>query len=161
MTKFIFLDIDSVLNSKDWNRYYMETNLKYLPDVDPDIDFRAVKRINKLVESTGAKIILSSSWRFYLSETINRLRNSGLKYPIKDIIKGEECVYSENWPDVNHPTRGDLIENFLKEHPCDNYIILDDINDMTKEQQSHFIQTNNNDGFTDKDLENAIKLLNV
>ena len=80
---------------------------------------------------------------------------------VKDIIKGEECVYSENWPDVNHPTRGDLIENFLNEHPCDNYIILDDINDMTKEQQSHFIQTNNNDGFTDKDLENAIKLLNV
>ena len=160
MIKFVFIDIDGVINSRDWNRYYMESNFKYFPDIDPDIDFRAIKRINKLVESTGAKIILSSSWRFYLSETINRLRNSGLKYPITDIIKGEECIYHENWPDVEHPTRGDLIENFIKENPCDNYIILDDVNDMTDKQQSHFIKTSIEYGFTDKDLKKAIKILN-
>lgn len=160
MVKYIFLDIDFVLNSKDWNCYYTESDFKYLPDIDPDIDFRAVNRLNKLIETTGAKIILSSSWRFYLSETINRLRNSGLKYPITDIIKGEECIYHEDWPDIEHPTRGDLIKDFIEANPCDNYIILDDINDMTNEQQNHFIKTSNEYGFTDNDLEKAIEILN-
>lgn len=115
MRRFIFLDIDSVLNSKDWNHLYRDNdNFKYNPDIDPDIDFRAVKRINKLVEVTGAEIILSSSWRFYFIETVNRLAHSGLKYKIKDFIKGEECIYDENWPDVKHPTRGDLIRDFTK-----------------------------------------------
>jgi hypothetical protein len=148
-----------VLNSKDWNKYYTESVLKYIPDIDPDIDFRAVKRLNKLVETTNAKVILSSSWRFYLSETINRLRNAGFKYRITDIIKGEECIYNENYPEVKHPTRGDLIANYLKEHPCDNYIIIDDVNDMTDEQQSHLVQTTRELGFTDTELKKSLKLL--
>ena len=160
MIKYVFLDLDGVVNSRDWDRYYRDKNLKYNPEIDPDIDFRAINRINKLIDSTSAKIILSSSWRFYLSETINRLRNSGLKYQIKDIIKGEECIYDENWPEINHPTRGDLIENFIIENPCDNYVILDDNNDMTNEQQSHLVKTSMEYGFTDKDLEKAISILN-
>jgi len=161
MTKYIFLDIDYTLSSKDWERYYRDKDLQYFAEVDPDIDFRAVERVNKLVEATNAKIILSSSWRFYLSETINRLRNSGLKYPISDIIKGEECVYCDNWPDVKHPTRGDLINDFIKEHPCDRYVILDDTNDMTEEQQQFLVQTSVEYGFNDEDLEKAIIILNV
>lgn len=160
MVKFIFLDVDGVINSREWDRFYIENNFKYNPYIDPDIDFRAVERINKLVEATGAEIILSSSWRFYLNETVIRLSNSGLKYPIKDIIEGEECIYNENWPNLKHPTRGDLIHNYIKHHPCDAYIILDDIDDMTSEQKYHFIQTKCNAGFTDKDLEKAIKILN-
>ena len=159
MSKWIFLDIDFVLNSRDWNRFYRDNDFKYNPDVDPDIDFRAVERINKLVEITGAEIILSSSWRFYLLETANRLSHSGLKYNIKDIIKGEECIYHEDWPDVKHPTRSDLIADFIEENPCENYVILDDIDDMTDEQQPHFIKTNQEYGFTDTDLEKAIRIL--
>ena len=160
MIKYVFLDIDGTINSRDWDRYYKDNDLKYNPEIDPDIDFRAVNRINKLIDTTNAKIILSSSWRFYLSETINRLKNSGLKYQIKDIIKGEECVYNDNWPDIKHPTRGELIKDFITDNPCDNYIILDDNNDMTDEQQSHFIKTTMEHGFTDKDLEKTIQILN-
>lgn len=160
MTKYLFLDIDGVLNSEDWNKYYQENNLKYHPEIDPDIDTRAIKRINKLINVTSSKIILSSSWRFYLSETIHRLRNSGLEYPISDIIQGEEYIYDFN-NTSNHPTRGDLIEIFLKEHPCDNYVILDDINDMTEKQQTHLVQTDFEHGFTEEDLTKTIRILNA
>ena len=55
---------------------------------------------------------------------------------------------------------GDLIRDFIRENPCDNYVILDDINDMTKEQQPHLVHTTFEHGFTDQDLEKAINILN-
>lgn len=159
MKRFLFLDIDGVLNSRDWDRFYQDNDFKYNSDVDPDIDFRAVERINKLIEETGCEIILSSSWRFFLKETKNRLTNSGLRYEIKDIIKGMESVYDDDWPDVKHPTRGDLIADYVNENPCESYVILDDIDEMTEEQKPFFIKTKNNYGFTDKDLDQAINIL--
>lgn len=52
------------------------------------------------------------------------------------------------------------MRRFIRENPCDNYVILDDINDMTKEQQPHLVHTTFEHGFTDQDLEKAINILN-
>ena len=51
MMGVIFLDIDGVLNSKQ-DRFSW--------DIETDIHFIRLKRI---VEKTGAQIVLSSSWR--------------------------------------------------------------------------------------------------
>lgn len=57
MNKYIFLDIDGVLNSMDWfeqNKYS-----KGYTEINPD----KVKLLKEIVDHTDAKIILSSTWR--------------------------------------------------------------------------------------------------
>ena len=44
--------------------------------------------------------------------------------------------------------------------PSDNYIILDDNNDMLKYQQKNFILTDCDDGLCKEDVEKAISMLN-
>ena len=57
MSKYIFLDIDGVLNSMDWfeqNKY-----TKGYTEINPG----KVKLLKEIVDRTDAKIILSSTWR--------------------------------------------------------------------------------------------------
>ena len=53
--KVIFLDIDGVLNNE-----YSKTRA---PSGVIGIDGDKVKRLRKIVESTGAKLVLTSSWK--------------------------------------------------------------------------------------------------
>lgn len=41
-----------------------------------------------------------------------------------------------------------------------NYVIIDDMDNMLPEQQSHFVQTNPEIGITKEDSEKVIKILN-
>ena len=43
---------------------------------------------------------------------------------------------------------------------CSNYVIIDDMDNMLPEQQSHFVQTNPEVGITKEDSEKAIIILN-
>lgn len=149
---YIFLDIDGVLNSDDWYQYYWDNDLKYT-NKEYNIDFRAVERINRLVETTGAEIVLSSSWRFDMDVTKLRLSRSGLKYEISKKLPG--CEFG-----VNSPTRGELIAEYVNNQKCRRYVILDDDNDMTDEQkENHFIKIDPFVGITDSDIDKAIEIL--
>ena len=53
--KVIFLDIDGVLNCKK------TPNPRKFPYV---VDKRLLVRFNRLLEKTGAKVVLSSTWRY-------------------------------------------------------------------------------------------------
>lgn len=71
MNKFIFLDIDGVMNS---NLFYSERTQdkrydEWIKDHSQhiawgacNIDPKAVKRLNKITDATKAKIVVSSSW---------------------------------------------------------------------------------------------------
>ena len=82
--KVIFLDVDGVLNSKrDGNSIKLRT----------DSHFRLLQEI---VKATGAKIVLSSSWRAGFAKArntlLNRLKEYGLE--IMDstpVLSGLSC----------------------------------------------------------------------
>lgn len=57
--KVIFLDIDGVLNSNDWYVKTRGVGGYNGGDIDPE----CIELINDLIDATGAKIIMSSSWR--------------------------------------------------------------------------------------------------
>lgn len=57
MRKIIFLDIDGVLNSVDY--YEQVKDCKGYKEINPE----KVKLLKEIVERTGAKIVLSSTWR--------------------------------------------------------------------------------------------------
>lgn len=75
--KVIFLDVDGVLNSKDWlenNRVRTENN------VNPE----KVKLLAEIVKNTNATVVLSSTWRYIpehpmFSYLVDILGQNGIK----------------------------------------------------------------------------------
>lgn len=64
MGKYIFLDFDGVLNTE---QYQAELAIEGKPCKDiygPLFDPRTVRLLNFIINMTGAKIIVTSSWRF-------------------------------------------------------------------------------------------------
>lgn len=157
MDKFIFLDIDGVLNSE---QFYEEKTHKerfeefrkefedYVAFKLADIDSKAVKLLNKLTDISKAKIVVSSSWR-----SIPNLELLFKYVGIKESIFGKT-------PYLDSRYRGKEINEWLKniKEPY-KYVILDDDNDMLEEQLNNFIQTDWRKGLTDKDVTEAIKIL--
>ncbi|MCH9637827.1 MAG: hypothetical protein K0U16_07785 [Gammaproteobacteria bacterium] len=70
MTKLLFLDIDGVLNHAQW--FQARGRIKgrsraFFTYLQSSVDPECLERVNLITELTGAKIVLSSSWR-YLAE---------------------------------------------------------------------------------------------
>ena len=61
LMKIVFLDIDGVLKTKQGLRRAYARHGKLIPD---SWDEGAVRNLNKLTEEAGAKIVLTSTWRY-------------------------------------------------------------------------------------------------
>lgn len=158
MNKYIFLDIDGVLNSVSFykersqsERYSIlkekikdEYIASYLADIDPE----KVKLLNKLTDVTGAKIVVSSSWRSY-SELQTVFTLAGIKEPIYDITSR-----------LSGGCRGQEIQQWLDKNECDKYVILDDDSDFFYNQLPYFIHTDWKVGLTESNINKAINILN-
>ena len=59
--KVIFLDIDGVLNSA---KYFDRIKNLEITEIEEQIDIKKVELLKKAVDETGAKVALSSSWRY-------------------------------------------------------------------------------------------------
>lgn len=161
MNKYIFLDIDGVLNSND---YF--SSLEHIKRMDKflemgfdssiaygvsSIDPVAVKNLNKLVKDTGAKIVVSSTWR--TSPNLSEIfKISGIEAPIFSIT-----------PSSRSRIRGEEIQAWLdkKAESPYKYIILDDDSDMLRDQLPYFIQVDwMARGLSKNDVKLATKILN-
>lgn len=157
--KIIFMDVDGVLNYTKW--YVDDRNPGNLYGQEGDIDPECVRRIVNICKRTGAKIVLSSDWRID-KNSIGRLERAG--FP-------EGLIFSQTpeliWTLFNSPTstedysRGREINMWLTEHPDTyNYVIIDDREDFSDEQKRfHYICVDSDNGFTDKNMEDAIRIL--
>lgn len=113
-----------------------------------NIDPRAVERLNRLTDATGAKIVVSSTWRSdsNLQEVFNLV---GIKEPIHDIT-----------PYMRSRHRGSEIQEWLdKQTEPYRYVIFDDDTDMLDSQLPYFIQSDwLKWGLSDEDVEQAIHI---
>lgn len=149
--KILFLDIDGVINSEDYAVYRYAAKM---PDPDEFIDERAVAFLNYIIEETGAKVVLSSSWRGNVEETLDRLKVAGFKYDFFD-----------KTPYLGSRHRGSEIQKWIDEYektnePLESYVIIDDDNDMLDDQEKNFVQCNFIHGLTSVDCYKAIGILN-
>ena len=136
--KVLFLDIDGVLNSMEFFARLPST--RSMCEVDP----KAVKRVLRVLEVTGAKLVLSSTWRLS-AELVERLRAVGL--PIYDMTPslGTEPRYKE-------------IGAWLVEHmEATKYAIIDD--DTDAEIKGRFVRTHPKYGMYGKHEKALIALL--
>ena len=164
VTKVIFLDIDGVLNS--WGS---KSHCGIFTGIDRD----KTRRLAKIVNETGASIVLSSSWRHdwipdhkyrehidiytapYVGKYLkNHLWKKGGLTAIDKISRiGEFDTY-----------RDQEILKYLADHPhIKYYVILDDapfLFDLTNPAiVNHIVLTDDKEGLTDKEAETAIQIL--
>ena len=154
--RVIFLDIDGVLNT-------LHNQGRIGPDhIQPEL----AARLEKLVQSTQAKIVVSSSWRHILTpEHLGRfLAARGAPTAAQSIIdrtpigmKGRGLEI-QDWLDLESERK---IVHGPQYDPIESFVILDDSGDMTSEQQPHFVQTNGQFGLTDQDVARAITILRM
>jgi hypothetical protein len=156
--KVIFLDIDGVLNViptkfDKWGAYF-----------GPDDHF--VKNLKRIIDETGAKIVITSTWRM-----------SGLQNML-DMWKGRNLPGEVVGITPNHMMktgttlqRGKEIDEWISlSKEVENYVIIDDDNDMEQHQRKNFVRTFKNIkdedcvdlgyGLTNNCTKKAIEILN-
>lgn len=156
MNKIVFLDFDGVITTlkSNWT-----------------IDNEKVELVKQICDATGAKIVISSSWRRYtLEQTIEAITTQETVYghnpfPYPEYIVGiTSKMFGLKYADEKtcySLCRGVEIDRWLWEHEdVINYVILDDDSDMLLSQKKHFIKTHALRGISKRDVEKAIKILN-
>ena len=164
MKKVIFLDIDGVLNPKWWERK------KEADSFGCAFDSKTVANLAKIIEKTGAEIVVSSSWKLMGLQTLQDMwKERKLPGNIIDITPNymsDELLLNAGMSDSDIDSldiRGIEIKGWLVLHGADvsNYVIIDDMDDILSEQQTHFVQTDPEVGITNDDVKKVIHLLNT
>lgn len=174
--KVIFLDIDGVMNSTEemialYNQYGSSID-NTLPSPTK------CKLLKQLVDETGAKLILSSSWRLSLN-AIQKLID--LFEPYSLVLSGFTCheveskkfkntLYEDINPRYQHTIgdfgiyiedRGAEIAAWLLDHPkVSNFVILDDEDsDIKAWFPNNLVKTDLLNGLTEEKVLECIKIL--
>lgn len=170
MTKYIFLDIDGVLNSEHtWNEYCENGDQQSASTISDQY----LENLQKIVEKTDAKIILSSSWRIYFGEYTKEPRNIFAIHLVQALAKHNLKLHDMT-PFIKGKfsnERGLEIRTYIDKHNIKDYVVIDDeeFSDFrTHLDMSKFIQTkfgNENTSIEDEGLSKevatkAIEILN-
>ena len=156
--KVIFLDFDGVITTMKSRWNLCKEKMAF---------------VKEIVDKTGAKIVISSSWRHStLESTLDYITTLGNAFVHnvtflmpEDVVGVTDRIYYHKCSDKEkheyHVCRGVEIEHYLYEHPeIKNYVILDDDSDMLLSQRKHFVKTHTLRGISKKNVETAIKILN-
>lgn len=134
--KIIFLDIDGVLNCET-------TKERHCGCIG--IEPAKVELFNKILEKTGAMVVLSSTWRL----------DAQSRAEVKKYVD-----YFDITPEIEGKSRGKEIESWIEKHNVDKYAIIDDDDDMIHNQKRYFFQTTFKEGLTANIANSVIKFLN-
>lgn len=144
--KVLFLDIDGVINSERTRTAFNGFPRGFEPEQMAKFDHVALELVRKLCRVTGAKVVLSTSWR--------------ICFPLRKFIDAFDLPIIGETPDLGEEHgRGEEIALWLKRNPgVERYAIVDDIAMMLEEQQEFFVLTNDQDGLT---FNNYLMLVNI
>lgn len=162
--RFIFLDIDGVIATPKT----VEHGMWALTPEKQDL-------LGMIIEKTGAKIVISSSWRKHtLETTIDHMKEHGFRFcdeivgvtirAYHYIEKGIHLsiprgVEIKQWIDTNVHSNNGKDWNRKKLGKDWNYVILDDDSDMLLEHKDNFICCDSMEGLTLEQANKAIEVL--
>jgi len=147
--KVIFLDIDGVLNS--W-RFFKDAAAagERTPPGAAQIDKKSVRWLNRLIQDTNAKVVVSSTWRliYSLGELQTMLESKNF---IGSLI--------DRTPSLPGMPRGTEIAKWLLEHPeVTNHVAFDDGDDI---DGPNFVWVDARKGLKERHIDSAAKILGV
>ena len=139
--KVLFLDIDGVLNCQTTPGSMYRKLDKFM-----------VARLDRVLDATNAKVVLSSTWRLAGVESVQQiLRDHGMRNWARVIDRTPR--------DLGDVIRGREIGEWLTKHPdVKTFAIVDDDRDMGS-LLPFLVQTNWVVGMTDKDADKLIRML--
>jgi hypothetical protein len=163
--KIVFCDFDGVLNSHSFFN-----SPENQPGPAGALDVKAVARLNAIIAKTGAKVVVSSSWRYgrSVAELQTILNECGFVGEVIDkTVDAMEVAHIDDISIHAHTlyvayARGAEIKQWLDQHPeVEAFVVLDD--DREAEVVGHparIIHTNMFlGGLLDRHVEEAIKIL--
>lgn len=171
--KVLFLDFDGVLNSQPFlkeaakarrearNQIEEQELFLHMPEErwESMIDPAAVERLNAVIDRTGCKVVVSSSWRLLNTpvQLTSYLRNRGYRYKVLDRtpnsrkygeVRGHEIQkWIDDWNASHH----------VREHVT-AFAILDDDSDMAH-LMDRLVHTSFTAGLQDEHVEQLVSLL--
>ena len=167
MRKILFLDIDGVINTD------RQCERCYEKGIVPDerfgypFDPEAVACLARIIDETGADIVISSSWKFWgLPDMTNMWKDRNMPGKIVDVTPNtmsDEMLLNADLTNMDMMAfKGSEIKGWLTKHrkSVERYAIIDDVDDMLPEQQDCFVQINPITGISEKDAEKVIEILN-
>jgi hypothetical protein len=161
MSKVIFLDFDGVLLTDDQTQQQVNRSLttqNYLKTVS--FDPTAVANVNRLIESTGAQLVLSTSWAD--GNSFSSLANCLMR---NRIDPGNIWEYDDpsqgSWmtPRSSNSNRAQEIATWLESHPeVSDWCAIDDRSEIDQ-LGSRAVKTDPRKGFDNSALAQALKIL--
>ncbi|MDE5562812.1 MAG: hypothetical protein K2J01_04625 [Clostridiales bacterium] len=154
--KIVFLDIDGVLNSREYDRTRDKSKLT-------NIDETRIPFVKQIVEQTGAVIVLSSTWRTHWNSDKNKCDEDGL-YIIDLFGKYGVEIYDKT-PDLGfYADRPDEIKQYLLElgEKVESFVIIDDYLYGWGDLSDRFVRTDpyRSLGIDADTVAQAVKILN-
>lgn len=137
----IFLDIEGVLNTKETYRRAYEKH-GYMPMMDVEIDDFRLIYLKEIIDKTDAKIVLSSSFRYFFNkenEEVIPIALKGKKLYDK-LLKYNIQIYDTT--PITQESREEQIKSWLSNRDdIESFIIIDDDPTQFNEYLDKLIQT--------------------
>jgi len=162
MNKIIFLDIDGVLNVRTVER----------DEFGQTFNKEFVENLKYIIEQTNAKIVISSTWRYNGMTSLKKMwEKRDLSGELLDVTPND--VFAVKYFKLEFfdlVKRGHEIQLWLDKHKdeVENYVIIDDDDDMLNSQLKNYVKTSGNFkhddsiygfGLTRKCADKAIEIL--
>lgn len=152
--KVIFLDVDGVINH---SYYYFEIGneedkcYQYLSK-------ELIENVKKIVDQTGAKIVLSSSWKSSVDDNLEPRSEMG-QYLVDALAKSGLFLYGKT--ETLGINRYQEIKVWIQNHPkTTQYVILDDSDYSWNDLSLNWIQCNARIGISESNVIESIRILN-
>ena len=150
--KVIFCDVDGVLNN--------ESTSELTPNGYRGVSDKLIRNLRKIVDETGAKIVLSSDWRLLKDTPVN---GKDYDYLVESLDKVSGLTLFDHTADISWSQRGAEIRKYLKDHPSiTDFAVLDDILFLgftDEDLIEHIVLTDAEEGLSDEDVLRAVKIL--
>lgn len=167
--KYLFLDFDGVLNTTSYAKLLRKEGIDHYDEFGAMFDPKTISNLKYIVDHTGCKIVLSSTWRnegWIRMQALWKDRNLPDElFSMTPILLGTTYKDTKSGEMLSVPERNaKALEIQAWLHKCATppfqYIILDDENVFFHSQQEHLVQTDENDGLTIQKAYEAINILN-
>lgn len=168
MEKYLFLDFDGVLNTANYAKRQSKEGIDHYDEFGPMFDPHTITHLKRVVDETGCKIVLSSTWR---NEGFMRMRSLWKDRNLPgELLAMTPILLSTTYRDARSGEMFSIPERNAKaleinawleefaERPC-QYVIIDDENVFFKSQQEHLVQTDESNGLTFDKALFAIEIL--
>ena len=165
MNKILFLDFDGVLNTEHYQSLLQYQGKPWQDEYGAFFDPNVVKQLRRIIDATGADIVIESSWKYLGLDAMKELwkvRNLlGRVVDITPSSVSDEYLLKNLDTTMLH-CKGMEIASWLTEQANQNirYAIIDDEYVILDSQLPHFILTNPYEGITEEQANRAISILN-